>query len=115
LVSAAARYIGVHAHDIYLEWLADSGALGFLSLVWLSSSLIRAALPRFAENAGHDRLWALAFAAALVAWFAHGLLDDFYRYTPTLVAFWLIAGLAVGCFRSAGSDPAYPAEHPRAG
>jgi hypothetical protein len=37
----------------------------------------------------------LFLLASLVAWYVHGLFDYFYEFTPTYVAFWLIAGLAV--------------------
>jgi O-antigen ligase len=94
--------IGIHAHNIYLEWLADGGVFGFLTTVWFSLELLRAAwsglggpTTRVIRDRADDRVWRLALVAALAAWFAHGLLDDFYRYTPTLAAFCLITGLTL--------------------
>jgi O-antigen ligase len=89
-------HIGVHAHNIYLEWLADGGIIGLLASAWFSLELFRASLRGVtdARSGSSDRLWRLAIVAALTAWFTHGLLDDFFRYTPTLVAFCMIAGLA---------------------
>jgi len=37
----------------------------------------------------------LGLVASLTAWFVHGLFDYFYEFTPTYVAFWFIAALAV--------------------
>jgi len=33
--------------------------------------------------------------ASLSAWLLHALLDDFERFWPTSVAFWLLAGLSL--------------------
>ena len=40
-------------------------------------------------------MWQLALLAALTAWYVHGMLDSFYEFTPSFVAFWIIAGLAL--------------------
>jgi hypothetical protein len=40
-----------------------------------------------------DWLWRAALLASLSAWLLHALLDDFERFWPTSVAFWLLAGL----------------------
>src|SRR5439155_26069174 len=88
--------LGVHAHDQYLEALADTGALGLLMLGWLLVSLVRTAVAgvqRCATSA--DWPWRAAILASLSAWLLHALLDDFERFLPTSVAFLLISGLCL--------------------
>ena len=92
--------LGVHAHNQYFEALADSGILGLLTLGWLLVALVRTAIDgvRFtAAPAGlasrADWPWRAAVLASLSAWLVHAVLDDFERFWPASVAFWLIAGL----------------------
>jgi O-antigen ligase len=92
--------LGVHAHNQYIEALADTGVLGLLTLAWLFLALVRTAVDgvRFiptpaglADRA--DWPWRASMLASLSAWLVHALLDDFERFWPASVAFWLIAGL----------------------
>jgi O-antigen ligase len=92
--------VGVHAHNQYLEALADTGLLGLLTLGWLFVSLVRLALDGVRSNGAAAGLpgrqewpWRAAVLASLSVWFVHALLDDFERFWPASVAFWLIAGL----------------------
>jgi hypothetical protein len=92
--SIAADNLGVHAHDQYLEALADTGVLGLLTLVWLLMRLLRTALDGVGRRtASADWPWRAAMLASLSAWLLHALLDDFERFWPASVAFWLLAGL----------------------
>ena len=43
-----------------------------------------------------DWPWRAAVLASLSAWLVHAVLDDFERFWPASVAFWLIAGLIQG-------------------
>jgi O-antigen ligase len=94
--------LGVHAHNQYIEALADTGILGLLTLSWLLACLIRAAIAGVrscAATAGlagvDDWPWRAALLASLSAWLVHAVLDDFERFWPASVAFWLIAGLSL--------------------
>jgi O-antigen ligase len=88
--------MGVHAHDQYLEALADTGLLGLLTLGWLLISLVRGAVDGVnLTQADHDWPWRAAVLASLNAWLVHALLDDFERFWPASVAFWLVAGLSM--------------------
>jgi O-antigen ligase len=92
--------LGVHAHDQYLETLADTGLFGLLGLVWLLAALLRSAV--MVARSGSiwlDWPWRLAVLASLSTWLLHAALDDFERFWPTSVAFWLVAGLCVGPLR----------------
>ena len=86
--------LGIHAHDQYLEALADTGVLGLLTLGWLLVRLVRTALDGVRRaTASADWPWRAAILASLSAWLLHALLDDFERFWPASVAFWLLAGL----------------------
>jgi hypothetical protein len=94
----------VHAHNMYLGLLADNGILGFVAFSWLSWRLARTLAPNLlSRHTNHDPRWALAHVTALMAWFAHGLLDDFHG-TRTVLAFWLIVGLALASTTWAQSE-----------
>ncbi len=88
--------LGIHAHDQYLEALADTGVAGALSLAWVFVVSVRLALRRLRTN-GADWPWRAAMLASLGAWLAHALVDDFERFWPTSVAFWLVVALTVSC------------------
>ncbi len=91
----------VHANNLYLEWLADTGLVGFAIFLWLNAALVAGAYRRLGRGnpdgpaAAYGVVWQLSLLAALTAWYVHGMLDSFYEFTPTFVAFWLIAGLAL--------------------
>ncbi|HLZ28224.1 MAG TPA: O-antigen ligase family protein [Chloroflexota bacterium] len=86
--------LGIHAHDQYLEALADTGVLGLFTLSWLLVWLVRTALDGVRRvTAAGDWAWRAAILASLSAWLLHALLDDFERFWPASVAFWLLAGL----------------------
>jgi O-antigen ligase len=96
---------GIHANNLYLEWLADTGVLGLGAFVWFMWRLGRtlaAALRRAPSTAAQNTawLWLLALAVALLGWFVHGLTDYFYEPLSTNLAFWLMVGLAL-----AAADP----------
>jgi hypothetical protein len=88
---------GIHANNLYIEWLADTGLIGLLAFIWMSMALGRTVVCRLMHGSvGTSWLLTLGLAASLLAWYVHGLFDYFYEFTPTYVAFWLIAGLAGG-------------------
>lgn len=86
----------LHANNLYLEMLADTGLIGLLVFLWLAWTLMRAAVRNLAKQPSLALwAWQLALIAGLTTWFVHGLFDFFYEFTPTYVLFWLMAGLAV--------------------
>jgi putative inorganic carbon (HCO3(-)) transporter len=90
----AVNNLGIHAHDQYLEILADTGILGFATFAWLLIALVLAAT-RGIREARSDWPWRTAVLACLTAWLVHAVLDDFERFWPTHVVFWLVVGLIV--------------------
>ncbi len=89
-----ASHVGIHAHNQYLETLADTGLVGMLAFMWMLVALVRVAIDRV-RRAGSDWPWRVALLTSLSGWLLHALLDDFERFWPTSVAFWLIAGLSL--------------------
>ncbi len=97
---------GIHANNLYIEWLADTGLPGLLIFLWFSWRLARLAMkrldsaqddPRSMEKPEKEEVWLLSvgIAASLVAWYIHGFFDYFFEFTPTYVAFWLLVALLV--------------------
>jgi O-Antigen ligase len=79
----------VHANNLYLETLADTGvvgvaALGFLVAAW-------AAALRRAHATGS--LAGMACGVAAGTFFVHGGLDYFFEFTPLFGLFWVLLGL----------------------
>ena len=97
--------LGIHAHDQYLETLADTGVLGFLAFLWLLIVVTRGAI-QGALRTNDTWLWRTALLASLTAWLVHAVLDDFERFWPTSIAFWLIVGL-IACRPSARDHSDY--------
>jgi O-antigen ligase len=101
----AADHLGIHAHNQYLEALADTGLVGLVAQVWLLGALVvtawrQATLPRAAvvRDGGVGEIawpWRAAVLAGLVVWVSHAMLDDFERFWPSSVAFWLLCGLSL--------------------
>ena len=85
---------GIHANNLYLEMLADTGMIGLLAFLWFSWRLAREGMWRL-RNDQTDRSWllGLGLVAGLATWYIHGFFDYFYEFTPTYMAFWLLVGL----------------------
>ena len=78
----------VGANNLYLEVLADLGLLGLVAFLWVVVEPLRSAARRLKDPV------AFGIALALGAFLLHGLLDSFLAFTPTVLLFWLILGLA---------------------
>lgn len=102
--------LGIHAHNQYLEALSDTGVLGFAAFIGLCAMLARVAVAR----SGHEWPWRAALLASLVAWLTHALLDDFERFWPPSVAFWLIVGLIARDYPARWVSPLMRSAVPRA-
>jgi O-antigen ligase len=85
--------LGIHAHDQYLEALADTGILGLAALGWLLVSVVRVASTGLRQSTLWP--WRAALLASLSAWLLHAVLDDFERFWPASVVFWLVVGLSL--------------------
>ncbi len=82
------------ANNLYLELLSESGILGLLSFLWVIWELGRRIFSRRFRIEASGNLTVGYFGVAyLTVWMAHGMVDYFFKFTPTFVLFWLILGL----------------------
>ena len=95
----------IHTNNWYIEVLTNTGLGGAISLVVFMLALARATFRpvRWRWRASHGAslqappgrsAWLrVSCYAALLTFFAHGLLDYFFEFTPTYGLFWLLVGL----------------------
>jgi O-antigen ligase len=79
---------------MYLEVLADAGAIGFIALLGLVAAAGAALWRRARHSATSSHVAAVAALAAWVVVAGHGLVDSFLSFTTTYVSFAVAAGLA---------------------
>lgn len=83
--------VRTHANSLWLQTLAEQGALGLAALVAFAGASLRAALT------GIRASWvARAAVLATVALFAHQLVDDLFFFPKIGMTWWLLIGAAVG-------------------
>lgn len=86
-----------HAHNVFLNVLVQTGALGLIAFLWMLGGLFREVIVRARESAGATRAkWAAVGAASLLLGaLAKALTDDFY-WGPANIVMWIFAGLFFG-------------------
>lgn len=94
-----------HAHNFYLEQLAELGIIGFALFVWLMARLAAAGLRALvAREDARQRAVVAGALAAFAGIMLHGLFEDIF-YLPTVIAtFWITMGLMAAA-RQPASDP----------
>ncbi len=96
-----------HAHNDYLELLAEAGACGLLvCLLWAAPPIATAVRASLSREPSRNRPLALACTAALAAILAHSLVDFNLRIPANGLAFVWILGIGSACGR-------YPRTHRR--
>jgi len=83
----------VHANNLYLELIADTGVLGAAAF----ALVIGVALARLLGGGplpGVEGVWMVGLAASLTTFFVHGTLDYFLDFTPIFLLFWMVVGLS---------------------
>lgn len=83
-----------HAHNFYLEQLAELGIIGFALFGWLMLRLAAVGLRAlFAQTDARQRSVIAGALAAFAGIMLHGLFEDIF-YLPTVIAtFWITMGL----------------------
>jgi O-antigen ligase len=85
----------IYTNNTYLEMFTDLGLLGGLAFLWLAClAMWKAARNVLREPVGPLWVVGLGACAALIAFFAHGVLDYFLFATPMYVSFWFIMAVA---------------------
>lgn len=93
----------IYTNNMYIEMFANLGLLGGLAFLWLVvSALWRAGRDLMRSAVGPMWLLGLGATAALVAFFAHGMVDYFLFSTPIYVIFWFLLAIS-SRWRDAGS------------
>jgi len=86
----------IYTNNTYLEMFTDLGLLGGLAFLWLAGfAICKAARNVLRQPVGPMWVLGLGACAALVAFFAHGVVDYFLFATPIYVAFWFIMAVAI--------------------
>lgn len=81
----------MNAHNLYLDWLAESGALGLLSgLLLLAYLLVRQLKWVFR---GQQTPAQVGFTVYLLFFLLHSFTQDFWQEPRVIVLFWLAIGL----------------------
>lgn len=87
----------INANSLYIETLADMGLIGVAALGVLIVMLgvtVRHAWRRTRDSFAHVLIVGLTIA--LAAFFAHGVVDYFFEFTPTYGLWWLLMGMMAG-------------------
>nr|WP_290669001.1 O-antigen ligase family protein [Ardenticatena sp.] len=87
--------VGIHANNLYIEWLADTGVVGVVVFLSMVAAIGWHVWRGLMTTAARERGVLLAGSAALVAWHVHGGFDAFHEFWPTLIPFWLLVGITV--------------------
>ncbi len=80
------------ANNLYLEILADMGAVGFLAWSWLFISV--GTYTWRSRSVREQWPFAVAVLAALAAWLTHGLTDVAFETSGIYLLLWALVGLA---------------------
>lgn len=85
----------IYTNNMYVEMFANLGLLGGMAFLWLMGLAMWHALRDLLKSAvGPVWLFGLGATAALVAFFAHGVVDYFLFSTPIYVIFWFLLAAA---------------------
>lgn len=81
----------IYTNNMYIEMFANLGLLGGLAFLWLvGSAMWRAVRDLLRATVGPVWILGVGATAALVAFFAHGMVDYFLFSTPIYVIFWFL-------------------------
>ncbi len=89
----------LHAHNEYLELLAEEGVIGFFLFVFVLAAIGKRFIEYFrsGESAYYKEL-SLFLSAGLIAFLAHNAVSVNMRWSGPYVSFWMFLGLTYGAF-----------------
>jgi O-antigen ligase len=99
------------AHNTYLQFLADTGAIGFLVFCVLMFAFARVAMKLARQPDPFYRLVGVGVGGALATMLIHGMVDYLFNANPQFGAlFWLVLAMGIVAYEAARRDglPAGP-------
>ncbi|HEY6249773.1 MAG TPA: O-antigen ligase family protein, partial [Candidatus Angelobacter sp.] len=91
------------AHNIYLQFLAETGIIGFVAFFVLVASLVRVAIKLAKNTDPVYRMVGIGVGGALAASLIHGMVDYLFNVSPQFGGlFWLILALGLVAYEQAG-------------
>ena len=99
----------LHAHNMYLQFLAETGVFGFLVFCVLMTAFARMALKLARQPDPFVRLVGIGVGGALATTLIHGLVDYPFNANPQFGAlFWLLLALCMLTFQDVHKTSALP-------
>ena len=93
-----------HAHNLFLNIVAERGLLGLLAFGLVITLLFRSLARAFRQvDTLIGRALVAALLASFLAYFAHSIFDVSYYDYKVLLLFWLLAGVSASCVSSIGA------------
>ncbi len=84
------------AHDLYLQFLSETGTIGFLVFSIMIAGFIRIASKLARDADPHHRLIGIAMGGAIAATLIHGVVDYLFNVSPQFGGlFWLVMAMGV--------------------
>lgn len=91
-----AKVLIFHAHNLYLNYAAETGVFGAAAFLWWLFGALRLSLAGcVGDNLPHVRAFRLGVGLALVSVALGGLTDDVLFNTPTSMLLWLLVAVAL--------------------
>jgi putative inorganic carbon (hco3(-)) transporter len=93
------------AHNLYLQFLAETGVVGFLAFCVLMVAFSRIAIKLARQADSFHRLVGVGLGGALAASLIHGMVDYIFNASPQFGAlFWLVLGLGMVAWEQRQSE-----------
>ena len=90
-------------HNLYLQFLAETGIIGFAAFFFLIGSFVRIAVKLARNGDPYCRLLGIGLGGALAATLIHGLVDFLFNVSPQCGAlFWLVLALGLIAYEQCG-------------
>ena len=84
------------SHNLYLQFLAETGIIGFAAFFFLIGSFVRVAVKLARNSDPYCRLLGMGLGGALAATLIHGLVDFLFNVSPQFGGlFWLVLALGL--------------------
>jgi O-antigen ligase len=97
------------AHNLYLQFLSETGLIGFLVFCFLVGSFTRMAFKLAGQTDPYYRLMGIGLGGALAATLIHGLADYIFNVSPQSGAMlWLVFAIGVVAFQDLNSSREHP-------